>query len=225
MYAGWTSHALEEWAIFGNSRYNVYSIGLPPIKKQKFGRVGSMIVPEFYSDKFEEKIEKVNGDATKPRGAGNKIIAQIVNTSGGLGFGFGKSISKAFPLSKKAIVEWMNKKEDFVLGNSQSIKLTDDIYVFQMIAQKGIFPKGNMIPLRYDSLQKCLSELADEAIRLNATVHMPQIGAGQAKGDWGIIEGMINETLISKGIKVTIYILPGTKFIHSKQIQNLTLFD
>ena len=38
---------------------------------------------------------------------------------------------------------------------------------------------------------------------------MPRIGAGEAKGDWKIIEGMIHEELIKNDIKVTIYDLPG----------------
>lgn len=222
---GWTSHATEQWEIFGNTRYNVYTIGLPPIKRQKNERIGALLVPEFYSDKIEGHIYMVNGDATKPRGSGNKIIAQVINTSGGLGFGFGRSMSKSWPASKKAVANWMENKYDFELGNSKLTQLSDDTYVFQMIAQKGIFPKGDNIPLRYDSLRTCLLDLAIEAKKLNASIHMPQIGAGQAKGDWGIIEGMIYETLISEGINVTIYVLPGSKIINSKKTSNLTLFD
>jgi hypothetical protein len=222
---GWTAHATEQWDIFGDTRYNVYSIGLPPIKRQNKERVGALIVPEFISESREGHIYMVNGDATKPRGTGNKIITQVVNTSGGLGFGFGRSMSKTWPKSKKAIIQWMEEKTEFVLGNSKFTQLSEDIYVFQMLAQKGIFPKGENIPLRYDSLRECLLRLEVIARQFNASVHMPQIGAGQAKGDWGIIEGMIYEILISKGINVTIYVLPGTKLINPKKVSNLSLFD
>jgi hypothetical protein len=222
---GWTSHATEQWDIFGDIKYNVYAVGLPPIGKNKNERIGALLVPEYNSDNLEGHIYMVNGDATKPRGKGNKIIAQVINTSGGLGFGFGKSMSKSWPESKKSVIQWMESKNDFELGNTKLTQLSEDTYVFQMIAQKGIFPKGGNIPLRYDSLKECLLDLATEARNLNASIHMPQIGAGQAKGDWGIIEGMIYEILISEGINVTIYVLPGSQIIKPKKVSNLTLFD
>jgi Zn-dependent peptidase ImmA (M78 family) len=223
--SGWTSHSIENWKIFNNESYKIYSIGLPPIKRTNNKRVGILLVPETLASEDTSNIYMVNGDATKPRGNGNKIIGQIINTSGGLGFGFGKAMSTNWPTSKKSVIKWMEDKSDFVLGNSKLTKLSDDTYVFQMIAQKGIFPKGETIPLRYDSLRQCLLELGHIAKTLNASVHMPKIGAGQAKGDWSLIEGMIYETIISEGISVSIYILPGTKIVKPKQSANLTLFD
>jgi Zn-dependent peptidase ImmA (M78 family) len=225
LHSGWTSYAIEEWDIFKNTKYNVYAIGLPPIKKQNKERVGIFLVPEFYSEDLTGHIYMVNGDATRPRGPGKKIIAQVINTSGGMGFGFGRSMSKVWPLSKQSVIEWMKDKTEFVLGRSQMTQLSPDIYVFQMLAQKGIFAKEDSIPLRYDSLKVCLNELKEVAITLEASVHMPQIGAGQAKGDWGIIEGMIYELLVSKGLNVTIYVLPGSQIINPKKKSNLTLFD
>lgn len=109
------------------------------------------------------------------------------------------------------------------MGSTNLIKVNDTTYVFQMLAQKGLFPKGNEIPLKYNELRKCLLQLAEAAYKLNATIHMPQIGAGQAKGDWNIILGMIHEELISKNIKVNIYLLPG-KVYNPKIRSNLTIF-
>ena len=94
-----------------------------------------------------------------------------------------------------------------------------------MLAQEGLFPKKNKIPLRYSSLQNCLSKLADLALELNASIHIPQIGAGQAKGNWDIIQGMLFDELIVKGIKVTVYLLPGGSGYNSKLKSRLTLFD
>jgi Zn-dependent peptidase ImmA (M78 family) len=225
LHSGWTSYALEEWDIFKNTRYKVYALGLPPLKKQHMERVGMFLVPEFYSEEFSGHIYMVNGDATRPRGEGNKIIAQVINTSGGMGFGFGKSMSKVWPLSKRSVIDWMKDKKEFDLGKSRLTQLSSDTYVFQMISQKGIFAKEGNIPLRYDSLKDCLNELKEAAVSLNASIHMPQIGAGQAKGDWGIIEGMIYEILVSEGLDVTVYVLPGSQIINPKKKSNLTLFD
>jgi hypothetical protein len=78
-----------------------------------------------------------------------------------------------------------------------------------MVAQQGIFPKYGEVPLKYPSLHRCLIDLAEAARHHNASVHMPLIGAGQAKGNWEIIEGMIYQELILKDIDVTVYLLPG----------------
>jgi Zn-dependent peptidase ImmA (M78 family) len=225
LHSGWTSYAIEQWEIFKNTKYKVYAIGLPSIKKQQKERIGIFLVPEFYSESLNGHIYMVNGDATRPRGDGNKIIVQVINTSGGLGFGFGRSMSKVWPLSKHSVISWMKDKNDFELGHSRMTQLSSDTYVFQMIAQKGIFAKEGSIPLRYDSLKDCLNDLKINALKLNASIHMPQIGAGQAKGDWGIIEGMIYEILVSEGIDVTVYVLPGSQIINPKKQSNLTLFD
>lgn len=222
---GWTSYSLEQWDIFGETKYHVYSIGLSQLKKFNKDRVGILLFPEFYSSKVENKIYTVYGDATKPRGIGNKIIVQIINSSGGLGFGFGRSMSKNWPESKKAVNLWQKDKEEFVLGNSRISQLNNDTFVFQMLAQKGIFGKNGEIPLKYDSLRKCLLSLAEKAKQLDASVHMPQIGVGQAKGNWSIIEGMIYEILISRGINVTLYLLPGSNMKSENKVSTLTLFD
>lgn len=222
--SGWTSYNIESWDVFGNTRYTVYSIGLPPLKQQKRQRVGLLIVPEHYDNRPEGKIYTVNGDATQPRGEGIKIIVQIINTSGGLGFGFGRAMSSRWPESKRTVMQWKGNEKEFILGESKLTKLDNDIYVFQIVAQEGIHPKNGIIPLKYDRLRDGLRKLSSIALELNASVHMPQIGAGQGKGDWKIIEGIIYDELSRKGISVSVYILPGTKY-NSKNNSPLTLFD
>jgi O-acetyl-ADP-ribose deacetylase (regulator of RNase III) len=209
--SGWTSHGVEQWNIFKGQKYLVQAIGLPALRKQREPRVGILITPEHIEQTTKRSIYSVSGDATEPRGNGNKIIAQVVNTSAGVGFGFGRAMAKKYPASKKALDEWKGNKTDFILGESQLKKLTDDVYVFQMVAQQGIFPKYGEVPLKYSSLHKCLIDLAKAAKHLNASVHMPLIGAGQAKGDWEIIQGMIFQELTKKDIQVTVYVLPGSK--------------
>lgn len=209
--AGWTSHNKEKWGIFKGINYRVSSIGLPAIRKHTQPRVGIFIVPEQYDALEVNNLYIINGDATEPRGAGNKIIAQVVNSSAGSGFGFGKAMANKYPISKKALHNWKEKRKDYKLGNSQLVRLNETTWVFQMLAQEGIFPKYGQIPLKYDSLRSCLVELAEQAMNLKASVHMPMIGAGQAKGDWDIIQGMINQELTKKNIEVTVYVLPGAR--------------
>ncbi len=208
--SGETSHKLESWEIFKNRKYRVYGAGLSPIRKQTTPRVGIIIVPEAYDTTPSRGIYWVTGDATMPRGAGVKVIGQVVNTSGALGFGFGRAIAEKFPVAKKELQEWKKDKKTFRLGNSRMIKVNDDLYIFQMLAQEGIKPKFGSVPLRYNSLRNCLKTLCQEALEMNATIHIPAIGAGQAKGDWNVIKGMIHDELVKRGVDVTIYMRQGT---------------
>jgi len=220
---GWTSHNIETWDTFLGNRFRVYGVGLSPIKRQSNPRVGIFFVPEVFDNVPSKAIYIINGDATIPRGEGIKIIGQVVNTSGALGFGFGKSLATRYPETKKSVQEWKNKTKNFRLGNIRMVKADDQLYVCQMLAQEGIRGKYGSVPLRYSSLRTCLSKLCQEAIELNASVHVPAIGAGQAKGDWNIIKGMIYDELVRKGVDVTIYLLPGAD-MKPNQSRSLTLF-
>ena len=111
------------------------------------------------------------------------------------------------------------------MGESQIVKVEETIYVFQMLAQNGLFAKNGKIPLDYQSLQACLIQLRKEALQLNASVHMPLIGSGQAKGKWEIIEGLIYSELINFGVKTNIYILGSKKPEDFNPSASLSLFN
>lgn len=222
---GWTARETSDWKIFNKHQFNIYSIGISPYRRDNKPRVGILIFPYNQQNKLieEGKVVLEYGDATKPRGKDTKIIAQVVNTSGGLGIGFGKALSKNYPIIKSELEKWAKDKHRYHLGSTNLVTINATTYIFQMLAQKGLFSSGGEIPLKYADLRKCLIELAETAVELKASIHMPQIGAGQAKGDWNIILGMIYEELVSKGIKVNIYLLPG-KVYNPKIRSNLTIF-
>ena len=223
---GWTAEETADWSIFLGNQYLVSSAGISPYKRDTKPRVGILILPIEYARHDEDygKIVLEFGDATKPRGAGKKIIAQVVNTSASLGRGFGYSLAKNYPIIKEQLKTWSEDKSKFVLGNSNIVQVEKDIYVFQMLAQKGLFAKGDEIPLRYKELRKCLIQLREFALENNFSVHMPAIGAGQAGGDWEIIIGMIHDELVNYEIKVNIYLFQGTSF-NPKRKSNLTLLN
>lgn len=221
---GWSASETIKWP-FLDKNHNIYCVGLSPNRKEKKGRVGIVIVPNDSNELLQNrKINIEFGDATKPRGKGTKIIAQVVNTSGGLGIGFGKALAKNYPSIKDELKKWKENKKEFRLGKSQLIQVSGDTYVFQMLAQNGLFTKDGKIPLEYTSLQQCLAELREHSLELNAKIYMPLIGAGQAKGDWTIIEGLIYSELVNNGVKVNIYILAG-KVANFKPKSSLSLFN
>jgi O-acetyl-ADP-ribose deacetylase (regulator of RNase III) len=157
-------------------------------------------------------VTYVKGDATKPIGGGKKIIAHICNDEGGWGAGFTGALDKISSEPNRIYRHWYNywtKKSvvEFLfmpLGFVCLAKVDDDTYVANMIAQHRTItsvPK----PICYKSLEKCLNEVADFAVKNGGTVHMPRIGCGLAGGDWNVVESIINRTLTLRDIDVIVY--------------------
>jgi O-acetyl-ADP-ribose deacetylase (regulator of RNase III) len=152
-------------------------------------------------------VTYVKGDATKPQGDGRKIIAHVCNDKGGWGAGFVLALNRLSYKPQKLYREWYARKRDYFLplGGTQTVYLNDELYVFNMVAQHGTVSKLNPQPLSYEALEIALERLAELAIELGASVHMPRIGAGLAGGDWNVIESIINRTLTLRDVNVTVY--------------------
>ena len=153
-------------------------------------------------------INYLKGDATSPQTKGNKIIGHVCNDIGGWGKGFVVAISKRWKEPEKHFREWYKNRTDnnFALGEIRIVQVSDDTHVANMIGQKGIRRgKSGPKPVRYEAISKCLEQLAEKALEMKASVHMPRIGCGLAGGDWDKIEPMIIQSLSSKGIDVYIY--------------------
>ncbi|WP_309940440.1 macro domain-containing protein [Aureibacter tunicatorum] len=131
----------------------------------------------------------------------------MCNNLGGWGKGFVLAISKRWKEPEAAYRSWHRNraKNDFALGNIQIVQAEQYIYIANMLGQQGMRTGSNGVPIRFEAVRECLEKLVLEAERLNASVHMPRIGCGLAGGKWDRVEPIIKETLIDKGIQVTIY--------------------
>ena len=147
------------------------------------------------------------GDATKPQISGNKIIAHICNDIGGWGRGFVLAISKLSLEPERAYREWFKGREgnDFALGAVQFVTVSPELIVANMIGQHGIRKSGGRPPIRYNALEKALETVGQEALELEASVHLPRIGCGLAGWEWNKIESLINELICAKYIAVFVY--------------------
>jgi len=152
-------------------------------------------------------IVYIKGDATIPQAKGTKIIAHICNNLGGWGKGFVLAISKRWQSPEQEYRLWHRNrsKNDFLLGNIQIIQTEKYVYVANMLGQQGMKTGSNGVPIRYKAVKECLEKLTEEAINLNASVHMPRIGCGLAGGKWEKIEPLIKETLIKNNVPTTVY--------------------
>ena len=153
-------------------------------------------------------IAYLSGDATRPNATGQKIIVHICNDIGKWGKGFVLAISKRWKQPETVYKDAFKGADKPALGDVQIIPVENDIVVANIIGQHGVRSLRNTTapaPVRYEAIKKGLQAIADYALQHNATVHMPRIGCGLAGGEWAEIEPILNQTLINKGIKTTVY--------------------
>ena len=153
-------------------------------------------------------ITYLTGDATKPQMAGNQIIAHVCNDIGAWGKGFVLALSMRWSQPENQFREWYRSRSqnDFELGALQLVHVEQSLWVANMIGQHGIKALRNAPPpIRYDALEKCLCRLAERALDLNASVHMPRIGCGLAGGKWDCVEPLITNQLCNQGVTVFVY--------------------
>lgn len=151
------------------------------------------------------------GDATDPKGDGPRVIAHICNDIGGWGKGFVGALSRRWREPEIAYRQWYRGGGEvpFALGEVQFVTVAPDLWVANIIGQHGVQKRGAPPPVRYDAVRKGLSSIAGFAKEKRASVHMPRIGAGLAGGDWAVVEKIIRDELLSRGIAVIVYDLPA----------------
>jgi O-acetyl-ADP-ribose deacetylase (regulator of RNase III) len=149
----------------------------------------------------------VKGDATSPQAKGPKIVAHVCNDLGGWGKGFVVAVSRRWPEPERDYRAWHRGRSgnDFGLGAVRVIQVKPDIWVANMIGQRGIRTGSSGPPIRYDALERCLTRLADHAVSRSASVHMPRIGCGLAGGRWELVEPIVVRTLCARDVATTVY--------------------
>lgn len=153
------------------------------------------------------EITYVRGDATVPSGEGVKVIARVCNDIGGWGKGFVLALSRRWPEPEAAYRAWYRDRahNDFGPGAVRLVRVEPRVWVANMVGQRGIRRGGQGVPVRYEAVDTALARLADEAVRLGASVHMPRIGCGLAGGKWSRVEPLVAGRPAQRGIAVTVY--------------------
>lgn len=85
------------------------------------------------------------------------------------------------------------------------MQVEPDVWVANMVGQRGIRRGGSGRPIRYEAVAACLQQVAAKARELGASVHTPRIGFGLAGGEWSEIEPLIAQHLSGHGAAVTVY--------------------
>ena len=194
------------WVSGGKSWFVEY-LGISPNTGEPYPRVLALAFPPLPSDfSPAEPLRFLNGDASEPLGAEPKLLLQVVNDQALIwGGGFAKQAKKKWPQAQANFRQWAYGRRNLKLGNVHSVSVREDLTLVSLVAQHGFGGAGSGPKLRYGALFSALEGVAELASARRATVHMPRIGTGEAGGSWNIIEGIVRETLISRGIKAMIY--------------------
>jgi O-acetyl-ADP-ribose deacetylase (regulator of RNase III) len=117
------------------------------------------------------------------------------------------AISRRWPEPESAYRAWYRDRanNDFALGAVQFVQVETDIWVANMIGQRGLRKGPEGPPIRYEAVSAGLAEVARKAGELQASVHMPRIGCGLAGGKWERIEPLILAELTGRGVEAYVY--------------------
>lgn len=182
-------------------------IGVRPPRGRTYPRVLAVVRPVLPPAGRLPAISYRIGDATRPVGPRPAIIAHVANDrTPRWGSGFGRALAAEYPGIGAEFMQWAGARPH--LGRIHVYEApSDGPIVVTMVAQSGHgpYPRSRV---QYAHLDACLEQLAGEAVRAGASVHMPRIGAGPAKGDWAVIGCLIHRHLIGSGVDTTVYDAP-----------------
>lgn len=203
---GHTDQAVEGWFLGKNAL--IEYVGISGYPGARYPRVAGVVRHESV-DGGKTPIRYVHGDVLKPIGQGAKIICQLVNDraikwGGGVARRFARQYPDAEEQFSKVIIatSLLNR-----LGRVVVAELDQDIRLASIVAQEGYGP--SLFPrIRYRQLQQGLAEIARLAVNTQASVHMPRIGSGSAGGEWGVVEEIVEDEFVRRGVPVTVYDLP-----------------
>jgi len=207
---GFTAKGTERWPLLGES-VRVECIGLPAYEGLVLPRVVGLLIPQDAKGiQSLRHIEYLKGDVLAPRGAPPHIIAQILNdkTANWGGRGLAVALKAKWPAAQESYRAWIaTNRKRLRLGNTHAFEVAPSTFVFNMIAQYGYGPSETP-RIRYGAIRQCLETLSEFALEQKASVHMPRIGTGQARGSWEVIEELVKDILLDNGVPVTVYDLP-----------------
>ena len=205
---GHTAKAIEKWVSIGEAQ--VESVGISPYPGDVYPRVIGFVRQVKPQQAAQRIITYLRGDATSPRGSGQKLLVQLVNDAASSwgGGGFSAAVRRKWPSAQESFTKQVTTdKNSLKLGNVLSTSVAPDLTLASIVAQRG-YGVSAKPRVRYGALRDALISVCGVAKQSNASVHMPRIGSGLAGGSWPIVEEIVREVLVGAGVPVFVYDLP-----------------
>jgi DNA protecting protein DprA len=213
---GFTDSGTETWPT-RTGKVAVDCVGVAPYPGERFPRVVGFLRPTNGNGETRRTIHYVDGDATAPRGGGRRIIVHVVNDrTANWGGQFARALRDRYPVVQDSFRDWASAAGHLSLGHVHILDVSDELAVATIVAQRG-YGESSRPRISYVSLQQGLEQVAIEASRRSASLHMPRLGAGQAGGNWEVIRELIDGAFVSRGLPVTVYTVPGAQFAEPAQ--------
>ncbi|RLN06058.1 hypothetical protein BBJ28_00008015 [Nothophytophthora sp. Chile5] len=180
------------------------------------------------------------GDASRPPlgslGSSSYIIVHCVDTSGVWSSrGFFRSLAALSPTIQQQY-EAAGRNGDLKLGSAHLIRLPPrttgndgahiDGYVCLLVVQgflgkkkqrlggagtASLVRRGTSTTFRLNALETALQALAQRALALDASVHLPRIGYGTPNFNWYAVERLLARNLRDAGVAASIYYYSATR--------------
>lgn len=169
------------------------------------------------AEEINQGVRYVTGDATRPEGEGLKIIAHCCNDENKWGAGFVLALSDRWKRPEIEYRRWMTEaleQGQKLLGAMQLVPVEHDIWVANIVGQRGVRRSKGKPPIRYGAIDYCfrlIAEYAQAHPERQVSIHAPRIGCGLAGGSWDQIEPLLEQHFVANDIPVTIYDLPGSQ--------------
>lgn len=156
------------------------------------------------------QIRYHSGSATTPimTAAPITFIVHVCNDRGSWGKGFTAALDALSPIPMRSYKNAIRDTRPHSLGASSLCKITPELFVANLIAQRGLPTRPQRVVIDYAALERCLGNLGKIALDWRASCHMPRIGCGLAGGDWHTVEAILGRTLCALGVGVHVYDLP-----------------
>lgn len=156
-----------------------------------------------------EQINQVIGDVIIAQ-AGHypKIIAHVVNDQGGFGAGVALGLAQTYPTVKRSYREWYcgNAAVPFKLGEVQYVDVTSNLFIANMLCQKGYISDENPHPFNFLAFHQAFNNVLNLAYANGLSVHMPRVGSGLGGANWEEVYSDIADLYQTRDLLPELYI-------------------
>lgn len=206
-------------ASVNGTTWDVQAVGVPAYPGRFLPRVLALFATPEAAPVQRAGLTHVVGDLAEAIDADDEenavVIAHVVSDSAHAWgrYGVAGVLARVVPDARSAFRSWsIANADNLTLGNVHSVTVPASngrqVTVASLVAQAGYGPSTGP-RLSYVALAATLDQLADVAVAVGGTVHMPRIGSGQGGGRWDLIEAAIERSLLAREVPVVIYTLPS----------------